>query len=173
MRLYFYIRTSSNLFCVCVCVCVCVLVRGCMWQHWVLLIGQSCRRPSPWVTAPPGTMSVSITAEDAATRPATPSARACHRVWWTDSQQTHTLLDTRTVAQFLSLCSRPCLFLSLSHMHTHTHTHPGANSLWAECLLCERYWTSAQSFREGEGVLYCLRGGKISCWFIPNPISSQ
>lgn len=149
-------------------VCAGASVHACK-IHWLLMIGLMCRGPSLWVTAPPGTVSVSITAEDAVMCLPTPSTLACHCVWWTvpfnSFPQTHTY--AHTLIQSLSLCSCPCLFLSHTQIHTsgcthgftHTQTHPGANSLWAECLLCVRYRMSAQSFGVGYYAfsLFCVR----------------
>lgn len=119
MLLYFYRKTSSYL---------CVHA----WKiHWLPLTGQLCRRPSLCVTAPPGTVSVSITAEDAAVCPPAPSTLACHCVWWTASHKltlTHTHTHTRSHNLFLSVLVLVSSFHTQKWLHTRVHTHTHAHT---------------------------------------------
>lgn len=117
MLLCIYRKTSSYL-----CVHACKM-------HWLPLTGQLCRRPSLWVTAPPGTVSVSITAEDAAMCPPAPSTLACHCVWWTASHKltlTHT--HTRSHNLFLSVLVLVSSFHTQKWLHTRVHTRTHARA---------------------------------------------
>ncbi len=168
------------------CVCVCWCMHACK-LHWLLLIGQLCRRPSLWVTAPPGTVSVRITAEDAATRPPTPSTLACHCVWWTvpfnrfpqtqTYTHTHTHTQTRSYNLFLSV------LVLVASFHTHKYTQVAAHTC-THILGLIHYELNVCFVKDIERVLSHLEWGtlcshcivwreKISCWFIPKPISLQ
>lgn len=157
---------------------VCWCMHACK-THWLLLIGQSCRRPSHWVRAPPGTVSVSITAEDAAMRPPTPSTPACHCVWRTVSFNSFPQTHTQTI--FFSMFSS----LSIPFTHTKIHTR-GCTRMYTHIHILGliHYELNVCFVKDTEQVLshlewgtlcsdYIVWGKKISCWFIPKPISLQ